>query len=515
LAEISANKRIAKNTLMLYFRQILIMGVSLYTVRVVLNTLGAVDYGIYNVVAGVVTMFSFLSGAMATASQRYFSFDLGKKDYEQLKKTFSVTLSIYLLLILIVVVLAETVGLWFVYNKLVIPSERLHAAKWIYQFSIFSFAVTLITTPYMASIIAHENMNVYAYVSIVEALLKLVIVFLLKKLPYDKLIVYGILLFIVGFINTAMYRLYCKKHYDECRFKPLWDKSLFKEIFNFTGWSLFGAFTTVARTQAITILVNQFFNPVIVAARAISMQVTSALNVFSSNFNTSLYAPIVKEYAADNKERMFSLIFNGCKMTFFLMWIFALPLCLRMEFVLTLWLKNLPDYVVLFTILSVIEVLISSISLPIATAARAPGKMKKYELTIGILQLSIFIVSFLWIKYFNGMAEVVFYTSIIIIFIIFLVRLFIVRGLLNFSLRKFIIQVFYPITLISIVSTLFSFYINTLLPENFISLCILILVTFMTSSLLMFFIGIDEKHRVVIISHIFKFNKKSRGKNGE
>lgn len=495
MSEVSNNKRIAKNTLMLYFRQILIMLVSLYTVRVVLEVLGAEDYGIYNVVAGVVTLFSFLSGAMATASQRYFSFDLGRKDHEQLKKTFSVTLTIYILLIFLVILLAETIGLWFVYTKLVIPADRLVAAKWIYQFSILNFAVTLITTPYMASIIAHENMNVYAYVSIVEAILKLAIVFLLQRLQYDKLVVYGFLLFTVGFINAALYRGYCKKKYEECRFKLIFDKKMFLEICGFTGWSLFGAFTSVVRTQAITILINQFFNPVVVAARAVSTQITNALNVFSSNFNTSLYAPIIKEYAAENKERMFSLIFNGCKMTFFLMWIFALPLCLRMEYVLNLWLKNLPDYVVIFTILSVIEVLIASISLPITTAARAPGKMKEYELILGTLQLSIFVISFVWIRFFNGQAVVVFYTAIIVNLIMFFVRLIIVRELIKMPLTLFTVKVILPISIICIMSAIPSYFLSCYLPQNFISLVIVVSITIILSSLLMFFIGFNKDIR--------------------
>ena len=225
----SNSTRIAKNTIALYFRQILIMLVSLYTVRVVLATLGAEDYGIYNVVAGVVTMFGFLSGAMATASQRYFSFDLGKGDTEHLKTTFSVTFQIYLLIIAVVVLIAETFGLWFVNNKLVIPAERMTAANWIYQAAIVSFVLTLVTTPYMASIIAHENMKVYAYVSIVEAVLKLGIVFLLKVLPFDKLSLYGVLLAAVAFVNTGIYRLYCHKHFEECRLHFVKNGKLFRQ----------------------------------------------------------------------------------------------------------------------------------------------------------------------------------------------------------------------------------------------------------------------------------------------
>lgn len=503
----SSTKRIAKNTLMLYFRQILILLVSLYTVRVVLNTLGAEDYGIYNVVAGVVTMFSFFSGAMATASQRYFAFEMGRGNEEGLQKVFSVTMTIYVLLALIIVILAETVGLWFVNTRLVIPAQRMTAARWIYQFAILSFMVTLLTTPYMASIIAHENMNVYAYVSIVEAALKLGIVFVLRMLPYDKLIVYGVLLFTVSFINTALYRGYCKRKYEECVFHPVWDRDMFCEICGFTGWSLFGTFTSMARTQAVTILVNQFFTPAVVAARSISTQVTNALNVFSSNFNTSLYAPIVKEYAGGKKEAVYALIFSGCKITFFLMWIFALPLYLRMEYVLTLWLKNLPEYVVLFTQLSVIEVLITSVSLPLMTAARASGKVKVYELVLGSLQLCMFAGSYIWLKFFNGGSESVFIAAIVLESVKFFVRGVIVNLQTGLPLQTFMVKVIIPVVIISVCSAVPTVLINQILPQNFISLCAVCVVSVLLSSVCMFVFGISREIRIKLLTRL-KIRKK-------
>ena len=499
---ISTTKRIAKNTLMLYLRQILIMLVSLYSVRVVLNVLGAEDYGVYNVVAGVVTMFGFVSTTMANASQRFFSFELGQNNFEKLKRTFRVTVSIYLFIILLVLLLAETVGLWFVKNKLVISNNRLNAARFVYQTSIISFVITLVTAPYMASIIAHENMNVYAYISIVEAVLKLVIVFLLQIIKFDKLIVYGILLLSVNFINTGLYRFYCKKHYKECVFKPLWDKNLFFEIFGYTGWSIFGAFTTVARTQALTVLINQFFNPVVVAARTISGNVTYTVKTFSNNFNTSLYAPIVKEYASGNKKGAFDLVYDGCKITFFLMWIFTLPLVLRMEYVLTLWLKNLPEFVVIFTQLSLIEVLINSVSLPIMTLARAHGKVKLYELVLGILQLFIFITSWIAVGVFHCDAIVIFYISIIFIAIMLVARLFIVKILVDFSIKVFFIRVFLPILLVSIISIIPSYFLNNVLPQNFISLCIIVFISLFLSSISMFYIGLGKDMRIKISTKI-------------
>ena len=494
----SNTKRIARNTLMLYFRQILIMLVSLYTVRVVLNVLCAEDYGIYNVVAGVVTMFGFLSGAMATASQRYFSYDLGKGDTENLKKTFSVTLTIYALLALLIVLLAETLGLWFVYNKLVIPLERLTAAKWIYQAAVASFLFTLITTPYMSAIIAHENMDIYAYVSIVEAALKLGIVFLLQVLPFDKLIVYGFLLLAVAIINTSLYRLYCIKKYEECRFRFLWDKALFKDMLDFTSWTLFGQFTSIVRNQAVTVLFNQFFTPVVVAARSISLQVTNAVNVFSQNFNTSLYPPIIKEYSSGNKDAMYNLLYNGCKMTFFLMWVFALPLILNMQAVLSLWLKNVPEWTVLFTQLALIEVLINSLGQPIATAARAPGKMKTYELSLGSLQLIIFILS--WILFKAGyQAWVSFVIAIGVNLVMMVLRLVLVHGLVGLPLRQFTIRTAIPLLFMMVVSFTFAFLMNHFMPKGVISSFAQIFITVPVTCLVMYFLGMNREQRNMVI----------------
>lgn len=290
----SNSSRLAKNTLFLYFRQILIMAVSLYTVRVVLNTLGAEDYGIYNVVAGVVTMFGFLSGAMASSSQRFFSFDLGKNDVEHLKITFSVTFQIYILIAGIVIIIAETVGIWFVNTKLVIPTERMAVANWIFQAAMVSFLLSLITTPYMASIIAHENMAVYAYVSIVEACMKLGIVFALKIIPYDKLIVYSLLIMTVGIVNTLIYIFYCRNNYDECKLHFVKDGSLLKEIISYSGWNLFGNIAGMIKNQGISILLNLHYGAIINAARGIASQVNSTVSSFAQNFSTELRLQIIK-----------------------------------------------------------------------------------------------------------------------------------------------------------------------------------------------------------------------------
>lgn len=489
------NKQIAKNTLMLYTRQILILLVNLYTVRVVLNVLGVEDYGIYNVVGGIVSFFSFLSSTMASATQRFFSFALGQNNHEKLEKIFSVNLSIYGTIALIALVLLETVGLWFLNEQLQVPPERFEAAKWIYHFSVLTFIATIFTTPFMAIIIAHEDMQIYAYISIIEVIMKLAIVLLLGYLPWDKLEVYGILVFIVSVINAMMYIRIGIKKYNECQFRHLhWDKSLVYEIVGFTGWTLFGQITTVIRNQAVTILLNQVFNPVVVAARAVATSISNQINLFSGNFNTGLYPPIIKSYASGDKKGMFSLIFNGSKITFFLMWVFALPFFLEMETILTIWLKTPPPEAVLFTRLALIEVLINSLSLPITTAARAPGRMKVYELTLGSIQIAIFVASCIALK-MGGAAYTVFIVAIIANLVMFIMRLLIVKNLVGLSLRPFLAQVVFPVLIIIITSTTPSLVIHYSLPNGLLSASTSIMASITFAIISMYFIGLDKMWR--------------------
>lgn len=500
------NKRIAKNTLMLYFRQILILLVSLYTVRIVLNTLGVEDYGIYNVVGGIVSFFSFLSGTMASATQRFFSFALGQDDTEKLNRTFSVNLIVYVIIAFTAFILLETVGLWFVNGHLNVPTERFEAARWVFHFSVLTFVATIFRTPFMAIIIAHEDMQIYAYVSIIEVIMKLAVVFLLMYLPWDKLELYGMLIFAVSAITAAIYIIICNRKYKECQFRQFyWDKNLLREIIGFTSWTLFGQVTNVARNQAVTILLNQVFNPVVVAARAVAINVTSSINVFSNNFNVGLYPPIIKSYAVGDKREMFSLILRGSKITFFLMWVFALPLFIEMNNILQLWLKNPPPEAVLFTRLALVETLISSVSLPIYTAARAPGKMKIYELTLGTIQIMIFFVSWL-VLIIGAAAYSVFVVAIVINLIMFMVRLLIVRTLIGFSIKPFFHQVIFPASAVMALSTILSSAIHWILPQNFTFVCISIILSIIISCASMYFIGLEkverEKVKNIIVSKI-------------
>ena len=496
-----STKLIAKNTLMLYFRQILTMVVSLYTVRVVLNTLGAEDYGIYNVVAGVVTMFSFLSSSMATASQRYFSFALGQNDNEQLKKYFSMSFTIYCLIALIVLILAETVGLWFVVNKLVVPMERKVAAFWIYQSSVFSMIFTILTAPFMASIIAHEDMNIYAYVSIIEVVLKLFIAFFLPLFAIDKLIFYGFLMAVVVFINTAIYRTICIKKYSECRFSFFWEKDLFKELVSYTGWNIFGAAVGVFKFQVVNIILNQFFNPIVNTARGIAYQVNSAVSSFAQNFSTAVRPQIIKNYANGEKEKMIQLMFRSSKATFFLMYVFALPLILEMPYVLKIWLKNVPDYAIVFTSLALIDVLIDTISYPIMAAAQATGKIKLYQFVVGSILLLNAPISYIVLK-FGANPYSVFIVSICIAIFAFFIRLIILTRLIDFSFWKYIFKVLLPVVSCAGIALIISYFVRCMMQDNFLRLCVVVIISVISVCLSGYLIALSKDEKKWIIGII-------------
>lgn len=505
MSDSSTGKRIARNTLMLYFRQILIMLVSLYTVRVVLDVLGAEDYGIYNVVAGVVLMFSFLSNAMATASQRYFSYDLGKNDYEKLKKTFSVSFISYLIIIIFIVLLAETVGLWFLYTQIDIPSERFFAATIVYQTAIFAFICSVFTTPYMAAILSHEDMNIYAYVSFVEVFLKLFIVFLLKLFDKDKLIMFGILHSIAVFITTGTYRIISRKKYVECRAPLYWNYTLFKEMMAYSIWNFYSHMSYIIKNHALTILLNNFYSPVIVTARAISIQVSNAIKTLSSNFSIAVKPTITKVYAVEEYSKLFGIVCTSCKMIYFLSLLFTVPLLFHIKYILDVWLKTYPVETLLFTQLVLIANLIDSIGQPLAASNQATGKVRNYLLFLGSAFILVIPASYILLR--SGFSIYSIYICDIVAMIVALIiRLLFTRRITGFSIAKFIIKVVAPIVIVTIIvffiNSLFTryFYIDSLVDFIF-SFCF----TVMSVVIIGYLLGLNKTQKNMVI--IFIRNK--------
>lgn len=495
----SNNKRIAKNTLFLYFRMLLIMGVNLYTVRVVLETLGVVDYGIYNVVGGVVTMFSFLSGTMASASQRFFSFELGRNDLGKLKQTFSMTMQIYVLLGMVILLLAETVGLWFLNTQMNIPADRMDAARWVYQFAVLSFMLTMFTTPYNAAIIAREDMKVYAYISIVEVVLKLLIVYLLLLFLFDKLKLYAVLIFAVTLIVSLIYRIYCKKKYRECCFTPYWDKNLFKELVGFSGWNLFGALAGVVNNQGLNILLNIFFGPVVNAARGIAFQINGAISQFVQNFMTASRPQITKYYATEELDSMHKLVFRTSKFSYFLLFVIAMPVLLETNTVLSLWLRDVPQYVSLFTQLTIATALIETLSFALMAAAQATGKIKKYQAVVGSVMMLNLPVSYIFLK--SGYApESVFYVSIANACICLLLRLLFLRKMIALSFGCFIKEVLLPVVCVTLFALIVPFFIEKVLfiSAGFSRLLIIVVACVISSFITIYFAGFSSEEKDMV-----------------
>lgn len=505
------NKRIAKNTIVLYFRMLFMMTVSLYTSRVVLNALGVEDYGIYNVVGGIVAMFSFINGAMSTGTQRYLNFSLGIGNPIQLRKIFNTCSNIHLILAFIIIFFSETIGLWFLYNQMNFPEERINAAFWVYQFSILTTIIMIISVPYNAIIIAHERMNVFAYISIIEAISKLLIAYLLLIGKTDRLILYAFLMLCIQIGIRILYGIYCKRHFPETRFQFVKDKKLIKEILGFTGWNLWGSCAGIAFTQGINILLNIFFGPVVNAARGIAVQVQSAVMQFSVNFQTALNPQIIKSYAQKDLIYMHKLIYRSSKFSFFLLLLLILPILLETETILSIWLKQVPEYAAPFLRLILCISIIDAISNPLMVSATATGKVKLYQGVCGGILLAIVPIAYIVLKL--GASPIsVFIVHLTVGIITFIARLIIIQRLINLSIKKYINIVIYRIILVGITSITFPLIIKILLTKSLLNFIIICSASLVSASLCTFFIGLETNEKQFLLSKISNIATKLKNK---
>lgn len=462
---ISANKRIAKNTIVLYLRMIFILCVGLYTSRIVLNTLGVEDYGIYNVVGGFVAFFSFLNGAMATATQRFITFELAQGDVERQTVTFSTAAIIHVAIAFLIVIIAETVGLWFVCNKLVIPEERFVAAMWVYQFSILSMFVSIVSIPYNAAIIAHEKMSAFAYISILDTVLKLAIVYLLTIATFDRLIFYAALLLGISLLDRLIYGIYCKRHFIETRVRLIFDKRIFNAMTNIAGWSLFGNIAGVFYTQGLNVLLNIYFGPAVNAARAIAVTIQGVVTGFVGNFQMALNPQITKSYAIDDMKRMHSLIFASSKYSFFLLLFIALPIMIETQTILTLWLKIVPEHTVWFVRLILCILLIDTLSNPLMISAQAVGRVKVYQSVVGGLLLLILPIAYVALR-LGGNPETVFIVHMVVAVSALICRVIIVGRMVSFTFALYARKVLLPTTSVFLLTSCISAGLFCVIPDN-------------------------------------------------
>lgn len=491
------NKRIAKNTLLLYIRMLFLMIVSLYTSRVVLNALGVEDFGIYNVVGGIVAMFNVLSGSLSAAISRFITYELGKENLKNLNKIFSSAVTIQLGLAIIIILLAETIGLWFLNVKMNIPEIRMEAANWVFQFSILTFAINLISVPYNASIIAHEKISAFAYISILEAVGKLTIAYLIVVSPIDKLIFYAILMCVVALIIRLTYGNYCKRHFSECTYHFIWDKQLLKQMFSFAGWNFIGASSAVLRDHGGNIIINLFCGPSVNAARSIAFQVNNAINQFIVNFMTALNPQITKSYATGNKEYMMTLIFQGARISFYMLFLLSLPILVNAHYILELWLKTVPEHTVFFVQLVLIFALSESISQPLVTAMLATGKIRNYQIIVGGLQMMNLPISYLLLR-LGFFPEIVIVVAIGVSQCCLAARLTLLRGMIGISIRKYLKNVYFNIMTISLVASIPSFISAQFLDESFLSFITVSLITILCTVISIYFIGCNRKERQFI-----------------
>ena len=445
--------QIAKNTAFLYLRMVLLMLINLYVSRVVLNALGVEEFGVYNVVGGFVALFSILSGSLTAAISRFITFELGKNNEIRLKRVFSMSITVLLVLASVIILLTETVGLWFFDAKIVIPAGRENAAFWCYQFSVMAFIINLLSIPYNACIIAHERMSTFAYVGLFEGFGKLLIAWSLCVYAGDKLIFYALLLMSLSIVIRLIYGLYCKRNFTECKFRLNKDIPLFKEMFAFSGWNFIGAASGTLRDYGGSVLLNIFFGPSLNAARGLAMQVNSAVSSFSSNFMTALNPQIIKAYAENDKDYLFKLLFGGAKCALIPLLLISMPIIFNVDFVLKIWLKDVPAYTPIFVILSLVNVMCESISHPLIVAMLATGKIRNYQLVVGGFQMLNVPVSYIWLR--NGGGPIsIFVVSIVVSQLCLYSRLYMLRGMIGLPVNDFLSKVYFRFILLMLFSTL-------------------------------------------------------------
>ena len=502
-------KRIAKNTLMLYGRMLFSMFVSLYTSRVILNALGVEDYGIYNVVGGFVAMFSLISSSLSSSTGRFLTFELGKGDMQKLKAVFSTSLLIHIVLAIIVLVVAETVGVWFLNNKMTIPVERMYAANWVFQASILSFMFGLFSVPYNASIVAHERMSAFAYIGILDVMLRLCIVLFVAYSPwnFDRLIVYSFLLVSLGMLIQGVYLWYCKKHFEECRLQICFNRVCWKEMSAFAGWNFIGCTAGLLKDQGVNILLNLFVGPVLNAARGIASCVNMAVSGFASNFMTALNPQITKSYASEDRDYMFSLAERGSRFSYYIMLILSLPILFETEFVLTLWLKHYPEHTVSFVRLVLLLTMSDIISNTLIVMQNATGKIRNYQLAVGGMLMMNFPLSYLCLK-IGFPPESVYVVGLLVSVACMLLRLLFLRKMVELSMKRFLKRVYGNIWMVSLVAAIVPFLIVQQMSIGWERFIVLTLLSVVCSTMSIYWIGCSQEERIYIQASVSKVKQR-------
>ncbi len=505
---VSQNKRIAKNTIFLYFRMLFMMVLTFWTTREVLANLGVVDFGLSNVIGSVVTMFAFLANVMRAAASRYFAVSIGNGDSLGLRQIFSLTIYLYLLTILILFILLETIGVWVVENKLVVPPDRIVAAKSFFQFSVAAFLVNTLAVPYSAMIVAKEDMGHFAALSILDTIVKLVVAFCLVFAPIDQLSFYGLLMFVAGLIHLLLNMCVAMKRYSEVRIMKYWNISLFCEIMKFSGWSMFAGMTTLFSDVLVNVVLNNFFGAVVNAARGIALQVNSGANAFAENFLMAVRPGIMKLCAQKKYAEMVDLTCKGAKFGFLLSMFIVIPIIIDADYILDLWLDNIPDGAVVFVSLIMIDLSINIFSNPLIAVAQATGKIAMFMTIVGLTIWTKLPFSYIALK-LGYPAESVIWVSIVISVICLFIRLLIIHKLVNFPVFAFLRKVVLPAITIALISLPLPYYCHSIMQESIARLVLIVSTNGICICFFSYVLAMDSTEREKIKTLILKKIKKA------
>ena len=497
----SDNRRIAKNTLTLYFRMFITMLVGLFTSRVFLSALGFEDYGIYNVVGGVIGMMGVVTGLLSQSTMRFITYAIGSDGLEGQKNTFSALLLIHIALAAIIIVAGETVGLWFLNTHVVFDVSRADAVNFVYQLSLTGACIGIIQVPYHASVIAKERMIFFAYISIFEVVVKLLIVYVLFAVEFDKLILYSSMLLVCNIITFLFYSLYCRHHFEFCSFRLFFYKELYKKMVSYTGWGAIGAVAFTLNGQGITILLNMFFGPAVNAARAVSMTISNMVNQFVTNFQTSINPQIIKSYAGGNVERSTQLIINNAKFSSYLLLLFAVPLFIEMEDVLTLWLGKFPEYTIEFARLVLIQMLIQAIDYPVGTGIHAVGKMKLPHLTSSLIYMLILPVCYVALK-LDAQPVTVYIVSVCVFPMAFCCDLLILYHYIGFPIFRFLKEVPLKTMSIIVITAILPTFIHTNMDSGFVRFWAVCVTSLVISTCLIYRFGLETETRQQLLTFV-------------
>lgn len=502
------NKRVAKNTLFLYLRMIIVMAITLYTTRALLAALGVEDYGLYNVVCGFVSMFSFLNTSMANGTQRFYNYEIGKNGESGVSKIFSHAVVIQLVMALVILFIVETVGLWYLYNKMVIPDGRFGAAMWIFQFSMLQLFLVMITVPYSAAVMAYERMDFYALVSIIDAVFKLLIVLLLPFAPFDTLVYYGALMTLISVLNYVLNWGYSKRKFKNIIFCAKWDRGLFGSMLSFSGWNIFGSVSHMMQSQGVNLILNAFWGTIVNAANGVATQVNSAVNSLTAGFVTAVRPQMIKSYACGNIEYLKKMYYSVSKLTFFLVMILAVPLIGEIDIILDVWLGRgkYPEITALFCQLTIFMTLCGSYATPTSIIIHATGKMKKFQIVVSTVTIMIVPIAYIAAK-LGCDAPLIIFLSALVTIAAQITRLIIIKEQVDFPVLDYCKKVFLPTWGVLIVAMIVAYILHSTTPQHFIWSVVRMGVSVLFSGMCIYLIGMDKSEKQLVMSFVKKINK--------